>query len=391
MNIILQMKQHVGNACKPIVKPGEEVKKGQLVAVPEGLGANIHASVYGVIDTVTPEAVTIIPHAEQPEEYVKIPEFDNKLKAIEEAGVVGAGGAGFPTHIKLNVNLKGGCIILNGAECEPILSHNLQLMEESPEVLVRGIKYIKEITNADKGYIAIKEKHRKAVRALSKVCSLEKDIEIKFLPDLYPSGDERVIIRELLGITLEPGKLPLEVGAIVQNVETIKHVVNAIERRKPFITKDITVAGRVKEGKKGKVFLDVPLGYPVSHYIKLTGGYVQPFGEITLGGPYTGQAGREDTPISKILGGILVSMPFPQETRKMGILACECGAQEERLKEIATAMGAEVIAEEKCKRMIEVNGRYRCDSPGECPGQAETILTMKKKGIQVLLTGTCGD
>jgi hypothetical protein len=84
-------------------------------------------------------------------------------------------------------------------------------------------------------------------------------------------------------------------------------------------------------------------------------------------------------------------MPFPQETRKIGILACECGAQEERLRAIAKAMGAEVVAAEKCKRMVEVNGRYRCDKPGACPGQAEKVLNMKKKGIQVLLTGTCGD
>lgn len=391
MKIILPLKQHVGAPCKPIVNTGEEVERGQLIAIPQGLGANIHASVYGTVDTITEEFITIIPAQEQPEGYVKIKETDNKLKAIEEAGIVGAGGAGFPTHVKLNVDLKDGYVIVNGAECEPILAHNLKIMEESPESLVRGVKYIKEITNASKGYIAVKAKYKKAVKSLKKACAIEKDIEVKFLPDIYPSGDERVIVRELLGIELEPGKLPLEAGAVVQNVETIKHIVNAIELRKPYITKDTTVAGRVQDGKKGKVFLDVPLGEPVGKYIELCGGFVKPYGEITLGGPFTGSAGSEDAPITKTLGGILVSMPFPQETRKMGILACECGAQEERLKEIAKAMGAEVVAEEKCKRMVEVNGRYRCDKPGECPGQAEKILNMKKKGIQVLLTGTCGD
>ncbi len=366
------------------------VERGQLIAIPQGLGANIHASLYGIIDTITEESITITPNQEQPGGYLKINESQDKLKAIEEAGVVGSGGAGFPTHIKLNTDLKGGCVIANGAECEPILTHNLKLMEEDPEILVRGVKYIKEITNASKGYIAVKSKYTKAVRALKRACAIESDIEVRLLPDIYPSGDERVIIRELLGITLEPGKLPLEAGAVVQNVETIKHIVNAIELRKPYITKDITIAGRVIDGKKGKVFLDVPLGEPVGKYIELSGGYVKPFGEITIGGPFTGSAGSEETPVTKTLGGVLVSMPFPQETRKMGILACECGAQEERLKEIASAMGAEVIVEEKCKRMVEVNGRYRCDKPGDCPGQAEKIISMKKKGMQVLLTGTCG-
>lgn len=385
------MKQHVGAPCEAIVKAGEEVKKGQLIAIPQGLGANLHASMHGVVEEITEEAIIILPHDEQSHEYIQINETDNKLEAIREAGIVGAGGAGFPAHIKLKVDLQGGYVIANGAECEPVLAHNLKLMEEQPEVIVRGLKYIKEITNASKGYIAIKEKHKKAVAALKRACSIEKDIEVKFLPDMYPSGDERVIVREILGVELEPGKLPMEAKAVIQNVETLKHIVNAIELRKPYITKDLTVAGRVKDAKKGRVFLDVPLGEAVGKYIDLCGGYVKPYGDITLGGPFTGGPGREDSPVTKTLGGILVAMPFPQETRKIGILACECGAQEERLRTIAKAMGAEVVAEEKCKRMVEVNGRYRCDKPGVCPGQAEKVLKMKKKGIQVLLTGTCGD
>ena len=391
MNIVLPLRQHVGAPCEPVVSVGDSVEKGQLIAKPQGLGANIHASVYGIIEEVTEESIIIKPQADQPEEYLKIKETDDLLEAIEEAGVVGAGGAGFPAHIKLKADLKDGCVIINGAECEPILAHNLQLMEKTPQIVVRGAKYLKEITKAPKAYIAVKAKYKKAVRALKRAAALETGIEIAYLPDIYPSGDERVVVREILGVELEPGQLPLEAYTVVQNVETVKHIVNAIEKRKPYIAKDITVAGRVKEGQKGKVFMDVPLGEPVGKYIELAGGYVKPFGEITLGGPFTGSAGREDSPIIKTMGGVLVSMPFPQESRKIGLLACECGAQEPRLREIAEAMGAEVVAEEKCKRMVEVNGRYRCDKPGECPGQAETVMKMKKKGIQVLLTGSCGD
>ncbi|SFH69553.1 proline reductase-associated electron transfer protein PrdC [Tindallia magadiensis] len=391
MNIVLPLRQHVGAPCQPKVSVGDMVKRGQLIAVPQGLGANIHASVHGKVEEVTEEAIVISPQADQPDEYVKISATDNMLEAIEEAGVVGAGGAGFPAHIKLKAELPTGCVIINGAECEPLLAHNLLLMEDDPGVVVRGAKYMMEITKAPKAYIAVKAKYKKAVRALKRAAALEKGIEIAYLPDIYPSGDERVVVRELLGVELEPGQLPLEANTVVQNVETVKHIVNAIEHRKPFIDKDLTVAGRVKDGKKGKVFLDVPLGEPVGKYIEMAGGYVKPYGEITLGGPFTGSAGKEDSPVVKTLGGVLVSMPFPQESRKIGLLACECGAQEPRLREIAEAMGAEVVAEEKCKRMVEVNGRYRCDKPGECPGQAETVMKMKKKGMQVLLTGSCGD
>lgn len=391
MKITLPLKQHVGAPCKSIVKEGDSVKKGELIAVPEGLGANLHSSVYGTVEAVTENAIIILADEVQGEEYIKIKDTSSNLEAIKEAGIVGSGGAGFPTHIKLGADLTGGYVIANGAECEPILIHNVKLMEENPEIVVRGLKYIKEITNASKGYITLKPKNKKAVKALKAICQMEPDIEVKLLPDMYPAGDERVIIREVLGIELEVGKLPTEANAVIQNVETLKHIVNAIENRKPYITKDITIAGRVKDASKGKAFMDVPLGEPVKKYIDLCGGYIKPYGEIVLGGPYTGKGGDENSPITKTLGGALVAMPFPQEVRKVGILACECGAEEERLKEIAKAMGAEVIAEEKCKRMVEVNGRFRCDMPGVCPGQAEKVLSMKKKGIQVLLTGTCGD
>ncbi|GAB6138060.1 proline reductase-associated electron transfer protein PrdC [Halanaerobaculum tunisiense] len=391
MNIVLSLQQHIGAPCNPLVAEGDQVKKGQLVAEPQGLGANIHSSVSGNVIEITDSHIKIKADAEQPEEYEKIEESDNMLELINSAGIVGAGGAGFPTDVKLDVDLDGGYVIANAAECEPVLSHNLKLMKESPEVIVKGLKYIKEITNAAKGYIAIKPKYKEAVKELKKASLIEQDIEVKYLPNMYPSGDERVVIRELLDVELEPGDLPTKADAVVQNIETLKHIVNAIELRKPCITKDLTVGGRVKKDPTGTVFLNEPLGAPVKKYIDLCGGYIQPHGEIVLGGPFTGQSGSEDSPITKTLGGILVGMPFPEEERKVGILACECGGQEEKLRQIAEAMGAEVVAAEKCKRMTEVDGRYRCDKPGVCPGQAEKVLALKNEGMQVLLTGTCDD
>lgn len=391
MNIELLLKQHVGAPCKPIVKEGQEVKKGQLVAEPNGLGANIHSSVYGKVIKITEEKIIIDAHKNQPEEYIKISETENKLEAIKEAGVVGAGGAGFPTHIKFNVNSGVEYVIANAAECEPNLGHNIALIEENPEIIIRGIKYAMEISNASKGYIAIKPKHKKAMITLGKLCKHEENIEVKLLSDMYPSGDERVIIRELLDIELDPGQLPLEAKAIVSNVETLKNITLAIEERKPVITKDITVAGRVKDASSGKAILDVPIGMPVINYIDQCGGYIEPHGEIVLGGPFTGKRGEENTPISKTLGGILVGMPFPKEKRKIGVIECECGAQEHRYKEIAEGMDADIVASTKCKRMVEVNGRFRCNLPGICPGQAEKVLYLKNHGAEAIIIGTCED
>jgi proline reductase-associated electron transfer protein PrdC len=391
VSVVILLKQHIGSTCKAVVEKGEEVKRGQLIGKPVGLGANIHASVSGKITEVTDSFIKISESGEQTTDYIKIKKSDNKLAMIEEAGIVGAGGAGFPTHVKLNIDLTGGCVIANAVECEPVLAHNIELIEKSPELVIKGLKYIKEITNADHCYIAIKTKYKKAVKELKKALYLENDIKLKILPDMYPAGDERVIVREILGIELEPGQLPSAAKAVIQNVETLKNIVRAIEERKPVITKDFTVAGRVKNAKTGQVFLDVPIGEPVSKYIDLCGGYLEPHGEIVLGGPFTGRPGNEDSVVNKTTGGILVAMPFPEEKRKIGLLACECGGQEARLREIATQMGAEIVAVDRCKRMVEVNGRYRCDKPGVCPGQAEKVLKLKNKGMQVLLTGTCGD
>lgn len=391
MKIELLLKQHVGASCNPIVREGEEVKKGQLVAQPNGLGANIHSSVYGKVIKITKDRIVINAFEDQPEEYIKISETNNKFEAIKEAGIVGAGGAGFPTHVKFNVNLEGGYVIANAAECEPNLGHNIAFIEENPEMLVRGVKYAMEVSNALKGYIAIKPKYKKAIIALGRICKNEENVEVKFLSDMYPSGDERVLVRELLNVELKPGQLPLEAKAIITNVETLKNIVLAIEERKPVITKDITVGGRVKGAVNGKVIQDVPIGMPVINFIDQCGGYIEPHGEIVIGGPFTGKHGEENTPVTKTLGGILVGMPFPNETKKIGILECECGAQEDRLTEIADGMGGKVVASTKCKRMVEVNGRYRCDLPGICPGQAEKVLYLKNQGAEAIIIGTCED
>ena len=387
--IHIPLKQHVGGPCQAIVNVGDHVKRGQLVAVPAGLGANIHASLSGVVEEITEIDIVVKLDKEQTDDYVRLEKTDDYLQKIKDAGIVGVGGAGFPTGIKFSTQIPGGYLIANAAECEPILGHNVKFMEEQPEVLVRGMKYIMELTGAKEGYIAIKTKYRKALLALGKACKNEPNISIKILPNMYPAGDERVIVRETLGVILQPGQLPLEANAIISNVETIKHVVNAIEEDKPLIDKDLTVGGRVQNPS---IFLDVPIGLPISVFIERAGGYINPHGEIVRGGPFTGRPAQEDEPINKTTGGLLVAMPYPQEKEKVGILICECGAQEERLRQIADGMGAEVVSVQMCKRMKpDKNGRLRCELPGICPGQAEKVLKMKKDGAKAVIAGTCQD
>lgn len=390
-NVTYLLKQHVGKPDRSIVEVGQHLLRGELIAKPDGLGANIYSSLSGTIVSVTKDRIILTPDKEQNmKEYVKLPEPDNYLEAIENAGIVGTGGAGFPTHVKLKNKIPGGYLIVNAAECEPLFCHNTEVEERYPKQIVRGIKYLLTITGAKVGYIAIKKKHHKAVIALAKACKDEPNIKVKFLTNMYPAGDERVVIRQLLGKVLEPGELPIKVNAIVQNVETVKRIVEAIELRKPFIDKDITLDGRIQE--QSTVFENIPMGLPAKHFINAAGGYINPHGDITVGGPFTGTTGKEDTPVTKTTSGFLVAMPYPNtHGKKFGILECECGGQEPRLREIVNKMNGEVISFRRCKRMVLVNGRYRCSLPGICPGQAEAVLGMKKDGAESILTGTCQD
>jgi len=384
---VFPLRQHVGAPSRPLVKEGDSVLRGQMIAELNGLGANIHASVAGTVVSVDDAQISIEANSEQPDTFVPLT-AETPLELIKQAGIVGAGGAGFPAHVKFAKPIPHGTVIANAAECEPLLHHNIQYIEQHPEVIIRGIQIIMDIVQADTGYIVIKTKHLKALTALGKACKGLANISVKILPDMYPAGDERVIVREILGIVLEPGALPSTANTVISNVETIKNIVQAVDFKRPVITKDVTVGGLVKNPS---VFLDVPIGSTVQEYIQKCGGYVEPYGELVLGGPFTGKRGTPEAVITKTLGGILIGMPFPQETRKMGIIGCECGAGIERLKEIAAGMGAQVVAETTCKRMVDVNGRLRCDLPGTCPGQAEKVLYLKKNGAEVILTGTCED
>ena len=166
--IQLLLKQHVGAPCVPCVQPGDRVEKGTLVAAPQGLGANIFSSVYGTVEALEPDRICIRPDEIQPEAFapIPLPEAATKLELIRYAGIVGMGGAGFPTGVKLDTDLHGGYVLVNAAECEPGLEHNIRQLEEQGEKTLRGIAICMEITGAGQAIIAVKRKHERAIRLL---------------------------------------------------------------------------------------------------------------------------------------------------------------------------------------------------------------------------------
>lgn len=387
----LLLKQNIGVVNTPIVKTGDRVKRGELIAKADGLGADLHASVSGTIIDVTEKLISIEADANPEESFVAITTSDSIVDAVKAAGVIGMGGAGFPTHVKLSTPLKGGTILANAVECEPLLQHNIHQIIQSPELVCRGLKYAIQATGAAKGIIAIKSKNEDAIEALRSVIQSSDNIEIAELPDMYPMGEERAIVRETLGVLLGPDQLPSAAEAVVLNVETLARIAEAVEQRKPVISKNITVVGKLKSGKEAQVFMDVPLGTTVGELIERAGGIDGTYGEIIMGGPFTGNSTGLDSVITKTSGGIIVTMEFLKEKRKMGLLVCACGGNETRLREIASNMEANVVGVEKCKQAVESRGALKCENPGNCPGQAEKVMSLRKKGAEVVLISNCSD
>jgi len=203
------------------------------------------------------------------------------IAKTKAAGVVGAGGAGFPTHVKLDAQVK--TVIVNGAECEPLLSVDVQLMERRADELVETLDFIVEALGAEAGVIGIKGKHRAAVAKLQEAVSGWDRLRVELLGDYYPAGDEHILVYDVTGQAVPEGGIPLAVGAVVINVETLLNVGAAL-RDQPVITTWITVAGAVRE----PVTLAVPVGTPVAAAVDLAGGPLTADFRVIEGGPMTG-------------------------------------------------------------------------------------------------------
>ncbi len=384
----IYLKQHIGKPALPCVNPGDEVMPGCLIGrADEGLSLNVHASVPGTVVQVTREYADIRKNCRETDTYIPLTETD-PLKLVQEAGICGMGGAGFPTYVKLGADLhNGGIVIVNAAECEPVLKHNITRIMTSAGEIIEGLNIALKITGASKGIFAIKEKHQEEITLLKK--HLKKNMKISLLPDLYPMGEERAVIREVTGKLLDIRSLPRSAGAVVINLETLYRIYEAVVLKKPAITKDMTVGGSVKAGTL--VFPDVPVGTQVSHLLHKAGGLKEDVGELIMGGPFTGKRTAEEEYITKTTGGIIAAFSFLQDKREMGLLVCACGAGEDRLRQIAASMGANVVGTEFCKQAHMVNGNLKCENPGKCPGQSAKVLKLRNLGARTLLISNCTD
>ncbi|WP_284884129.1 cobalamin reductase PduS [Citrobacter portucalensis] len=218
---------------------------------------------------------------------------------VRAAGVVGAGGAGFPAHVKLQAQVD--TFLVNAAECEPMLKVDQQLMAVQAERLIRGVQYAMTATGASAGIIALKEKYQKAINALTPL--LPTGIRLHILPDVYPAGDEVLTIWMATGRRVPPAALPVSVGVVVNNVQTVINIARAVEQQYPVTRRTLTVNGAVAS----PITLTVPIGMSLRDVLALAGGATVDDPGFINGGPMMGGLITSlDTPVSKTTGGLLV-------------------------------------------------------------------------------------
>jgi len=227
------------------------------------------------------------------------------LKRVADAGVVGAGGAGFPTHVKLKGRAEW--LIANGAECEPLLYADQALMERHAEELIRGLALAREATGAKRVVIALKDKYATARAALAEPAA-RAGIELFPLNDFYPAGDEQVIVQQVTGRVVPAGGIPLDVGVVVQNVETLVNVAGAVDHGRPVTMKYLTVGGAVRN----PVSVAVPVGVPVELLVELAGGPTVDDYVIMVGGVLMGHLAEPGEVVTKRTGGVIV---LPRDLR----------------------------------------------------------------------------
>lgn len=397
--IKIYLKQGIGVPPSAVVQVGDNVRRGQLIAKadPEKLSVDLHSSVQGTVEEVTPDYISISADDVQDfSDYVKLDTTLPIKDIVRNAGIVGMGGAGFPSYVKMGTALtKEGYIICNAAECEPVLEHNMHQIRENPKGLLEAMTLAMESTGAGKGIIGIKLKHRAEIKLLTQAIKEFGFSHIRVLPlrNVYPVGEERALIRDTINRLLGTTQLPSEANTVVFNVETLFSIRDAVVLGKPLIDKLVTVAGEINGLQMGEAkVIRVPVGKNIGAIIEQFGGLKDGYGEILLGGPYTGRRGSVQDHLMKMLGGVIVTKPFDQiHGETIGIIQCACGPSVPRLNQISETMGGTIVGHTACKNLVENRGAVKCQNPGNCPGQAEKVLELKKLGAKHILIGHCSD
>ena len=314
---VVPLLQHAGAPCKPLVKIGERVLMGQKIGEADGyVSAAVHAPVSGKVKGIQPRVIAggrrvsaVILENDGLDEWVEhkgVSGADDPallLAAIREAGVVGLGGATFPTHVKLSPpkDKPVDAVILNGAECEPFLSADHRVMLEDADAVVDGLRIAAQIVGARQMLIGVEDDKPDAAESLQKAAG--SDVHVRAVRTKYPQGSEKQLIQALTGRRVPSGGLPMDAGCVVVNVSTAAAISRAVREGRPLIERVLTVDGMVGEPKN----LRARIGTEIGELVACCGGTRTETGKIVLGGPMMGQCVYDlHTPVTKGVSGILL-------------------------------------------------------------------------------------
>ncbi len=316
----IPMSEHIGAPARPAVKAGDEVFVGTLIGEAVGhISANIHSSVSGkvkkieayllqngrICDSVVIESdgnMTPDPNLKAP----VITDFASLSSAAREMGLVGLGGAGFPTAVKLSPpNLSEiDTLVINGAECEPYITSDTRTMLDEADLVRDGIQMILDLSGIKSAVIGIEKNKAEAINKMTEVFSDDARVKIEVLPSTYPQGGEKVLIFNTLGRVVPEGGLPSDVGVIVMNVTTVSALMKYCKTGMPLVEKCVTVDGSAIKTPKN---VKVPIGTPISDVLEAVGGLSQEVGKVIYGGPMMGIAVYDlNAPILKNTNAITV-------------------------------------------------------------------------------------
>ncbi len=345
-HLILPLHQHIGEPAEVLVKPGERVLKGQRVARPHGfVSAPVHASSSGTVVEIAERPVPHPSGLNAPCVVIETDGHDEPVPAehagedflgldpsklrnrIREAGIVGLGGAGFPTFIKMNPgpSRRIELLIVNGAECEPFISCDDMLMRERADEIFGGSQILLHALQAERCLIAVEDDKPAAIAALRDWLLQHPDerFEVVPIPTIYPSGGERQLIYVLTGKEVPSSGLPADIGIVCQNPGTVAAVYRAIHHGEPLISRIVTVTG---DGVAQPRNLDVRIGTPFSELIAACGGYTEQVDRLIMGGPMMGFALRSDeVPVIKTTNCILAATPATLPPPAPALPCIRCG------------------------------------------------------------------
>lgn len=321
--LVLPLRQHAGKPARACVKPGDRVERGDPVGLADGyVSVPVHASAAGTVTAVDwwphPDGsmvqavrIKVDAHAMQMARPRMVPEWqglthEQVVKAVQDAGVVGLGGAAFPTHVKLAPPKEFAVhtLIINGAECEPYLTSDHRTMVEYPERVHFGVRVMLHSLGLGKCVIGVERNKPDAIAALERTKPADLDITILPLTVKYPQGAEKMLIQAVTGVEVPSGKLPVSVGVIVQNVGSVSAIAEVFETGLPLIERIVTVSGH---GLNTPRNLIVPVGTKLRDLIAHCGGLTDDAAEVILGGPMMGQSvANLDAPVLKGTTGVVV-------------------------------------------------------------------------------------